>query len=36
VSGRVFRGAVVLLIGHDSVSAAETFAMALFGREKQI
>lgn len=31
-----FRGAVVLLMGHDSLSGAETFAMALFGREPHI
>jgi hypothetical protein len=31
-----FSGEVALLIGKDSVSAAETFAMALFGREPHV
>lgn len=31
-----FQGRVVLLIGPDTVSAGETFAMALFGREPRV
>jgi C-terminal processing protease CtpA/Prc len=31
-----FRGKVVLLIGPDTVSAGETFAMALLGREPRV
>jgi C-terminal processing protease CtpA/Prc len=31
-----FRGSVVLLTGPDTVSAGETFTMALFGREPHV
>ncbi len=35
-SSHVFLGKVVLLTGNDSVSAAETFAMALLGRASRV